>query len=54
MKINVYACRQPGAFGHLLTNVRGAAALFPEMLLVEELVGGGGLKAAKRSQGEAT
>ena len=30
----------PGAFGHLLTNVRGATALFPNMLLGEELVGG--------------
>ena len=26
--------------GHLLTNVRGATALFPDMLLGEELVGG--------------
>ncbi|OGX37742.1 MAG: hypothetical protein A3D87_04290 [Omnitrophica WOR_2 bacterium RIFCSPHIGHO2_02_FULL_50_17] len=31
---------RPGVFGHLLTNVRGATALFPDMLLVEELVGG--------------
>lgn len=29
----------PCPFGHLLTNVRGATALFPDMLLVEELVG---------------
>lgn len=28
-----------GAFGHPLTNVRGATALFPDMLLVEELAG---------------
>ena len=34
-KINV-----PGAFGHLLTNAHGATALFPDILLVEELVGG--------------
>ena len=30
----------PGAFGHLLTDVHGATALFPDMLLGEELVGG--------------
>ncbi len=30
----------PGALGHLLTNVRAATALFPDIPLVEGLVGG--------------
>ncbi|MBI5149265.1 MAG: hypothetical protein HZA28_00640 [Candidatus Omnitrophica bacterium] len=30
----------PGTFGHLLTNVRGAAAIFLDTLLGEELAGG--------------
>ena len=38
---------QAGAFEHLLTNVRGATALFPDMLLGEELVGGGRLKVGR-------
>lgn len=30
----------PGAFEHLFPNVRSVTALFPDMCLVEELVGG--------------
>jgi hypothetical protein len=37
-----YGINVPGAFEHLLANVRGATALFPDMLLVEEFVGGRG------------